>query len=362
MKKILITVYFSVILAVVSCTDLTKTYDEPTIDTGQLLGIVRETVTNRPLAGVTVHIDNSVHLTAETDLSGYFFIPDLIPNTYSVCGTKDGYVQASLTVDIDPNRTSVVELYLVRIDTNLTGTIVWRRQQSPIHINQPFTVGASDTLLIEPGVMVYFENKIPLIIRGTLLSMGMPEDSVFLTSDDPNGYWGGIRFLNNQTTSILNYTSVTRGLEQILLIENSSPYIFRCNLNHSYTMCETGGMAVFCKGSSSPIIHNCYITGFSNFKACGVNCETPANPLLLCNNIIGHRSALDTCVCGGGFLDGNYLAVNIWTGDGIIRVSDTSLGDPVDETGDGLCTTSSSDTLGLFSNVDGVTRPKSRPN
>jgi hypothetical protein len=63
----------------------------------------------------------------------------------------------------------------------------------------------------------------------------------------------------------------------------------------------------------------------------------------------------------GGFLVGNYLAVWDYTGSEWVVTPDKSLGHPVDEIGDGICTTISTDTLCLFYDVDGVTEPRGMP-
>lgn len=241
-----------------------------------------------------------------------------------------------------------------------TYTILWSRQQSPITIADTFVVEEHDTLLIEPGVIARFEHKIPLIVKGTLLSFGAPSDSVVLKS--LNGEWGGIHFLNGESTSRMVYTTVTHCYDQALLIEDSSPYIYKCRLEDSFTAAETGGQMVFCKGMSYPFIVNCHLSGFSNFKACGVYCQRPANPRLFYNNIIGYRAVSDICVSGGGFLEGNYLAVYVRHGDEEVLVPDLSLGYPTDQTGDGVCSTNSTDSLGLFMGVDGVTMPRNSPN
>jgi hypothetical protein len=250
--------------------------------------------------------------------------------------------------------------HIVRPNLQVTYTILWSRQQSPISIADTFVVEEHDTLLIEPGVVVQFEHRIPLIVKGTLLSFGAPSDSVVLTSLDWE--WGGIHFLNSKSTSRVVYTTVTHCYDQALLIEDSSPYICKCRLEDSFTAAETGGQMVFCKGMSYPLIVNCHLSGFSNFEACGVYCQRPANPRLFHNNIIGYRAASDICVSGGGFLEGNYLAVYVRHGDEDVLVPDLSLGYPVDQTGDGVCSTNSTDSLGLFLGVDGVTVPRSSPN
>jgi hypothetical protein len=239
-------------------------------------------------------------------------------------------------------------------------TILWSRQQSPVTITDTVTVEESQLLVIEPGVTVRFASGIPLIVRGTIRAQGTPSDSILLTAID--GYWGGIQFLGSADTSRIEHATIDHCMEQVVLIRDSSPVISRCRLVNSFTQAETGGQIIRCAGMSVPLIQFCIIAGYSNFHACGVICEPPANPRLVHNDILGDHAAADRCVSGGGFLEGNYLAVSVWNGAESIMVPDVSLGDPVDQHGDDVCSTTSTDTLMLFSDVDGLKEPRDQPN
>jgi hypothetical protein len=251
------------------------------------------------------------------------------------------------------------------IKSAFNDTIIWHSSQSPIAISDAFIVQDSVLLVIEPGVTVLFDYFIPLIVKGAILSIGTPSDSILLTCYQTGyeiRYWGGIHFLQSSNICKLEYTAVEYCTERVLLIEDSSPFISHCRLEHSFTSCETGGQLILCRGISDPVIVNCRIYGFSNFRASGILCFPPANPYILSNNIIGWYHMQDTCVKGGGFLDNNYLAAYVRRGSEFVLVPDTSLGNPADQEGDGIFTTNSTDSLGLFSKVDGVTRPRSMPN
>ena len=362
-SKLLTTSFFTLILLFIQCQDdSSKVVNPPEIYYGDIQGFVRESITHKPLSDVTIIIEALPQTIIETDSIGFYSASEIATGTYLGYGYKEGYMADSVIIEIKAEEVNYYDLYLVKVQKNLSHTILWSKHQSPITIVDTFVVDENDTLFIEAGVTVKFKVDVPLIIKGTLLSYGTPADSVVLTCLNPTGFWGGIDFLNNQFTSILEYTTVTHCSEKMLYIMNSSPYLYKCIFDYSFTMWETGGWMIYCEGTSYPVFVRCQMTRFSNHRAYGVYCLSPSNPTLIQNNIIGTRARFDTCVVRGGFLSGNYLAAYVKRGNEYVLVPDMSLGSPIDETGDGVCTTSSTDSLGLFVNVDGVTRPRSIPN
>ena len=364
MKSTLLTISFLTLnLIFINCKeDVTKIVDPPEIYYGDIQGYVKESITHDPLSDVTITIETTPQTILESDSTGFYSVADIMTGTYLGYGYKEGYMADSVIIKVEAEEVSYSDLYLTKLQKNLSHTILWSKQQSPITIMDTFIVEEYDTLLIEAGVTVKFKVDVPLIIKGTLLSYGTPADSVVLTCLNPTWFWGGLDFLNNQFASILEYTTVSKCSEKMFYIVNSSPYIYKCILDDSFTMWETGGWMIFCEGTSYPVFVRCQMTKFSNYRAYGVYCIPPANPTLIQNNIIGTRARLDTCVVGGGFLSGNYLVAYVEHGNEYVLIPDMSLGSPLDETGDGICTTSSTDSLGLFINVDGVTRPRSISN
>jgi hypothetical protein len=258
------------------------------------------------------------------------------------CSEKDTVVQPDVTAP----------------DT--TAPIVWSREQSPHTITDTFVVEEVDSLIIEPGTIVRFQSETPLIVKGTLLSIGTSSDSIFLTSID-SGYWGGIHFLGSSDSSKMEYTAATNCWHQVLYIEDTSPVISHCRLEHTTTYSERCCNIIYCSGTAYPLIENCLIIDYPGYRGCGVLCWPPANPRLVQNDIVGRRPSDQSCVKMGGFLVGNYLAVWDYTGIEWVVTPDKSLGYPVDEIGDGVCTTISTDTLCLFYDVDGVTEPRGMP-
>jgi len=84
------------------------------------------------------------------------------------------------------------------VDKTKSRTIVWTPSNSPYLITKNFIVHPNDTLRIEPGVEVRFEENIKLDLRGTLIAMGSVSDSITFTSTSPTpGSWYGIDIKNN---------------------------------------------------------------------------------------------------------------------------------------------------------------------
>ncbi len=248
-------------------------------------------------------------------------------------------------------------------------TIYWTVDNSPYIITDTTVVDSGEVLIIEAGVTVKFEPPIPLIVRGTLMAQGTEEDSIRFTSigkieGSGNWYlWSGIMFDNCSDSTILEHCIIEHGGEYILRISDCSPTISHCVLSHILPAVETGGTTISCEGNSFPLIEYNIISDFSNYRAVGIACgPPPSNARIAHNDIYCNASADDMAIAGGGFLEGNYLAAWVWDDTQSILVPDLSLGEPVDTTGDGTFTTTSTDSIPLFFNVDGVKNPLSEPN
>lgn len=250
------------------------------------------------------------------------------------------------------------------VDHDGENVIVWKVDNSPYVVDSTLVVEKGQTLIIEPGVIVRFDPGVALVVRGNLIAQGTAEDSIVFTSDgmlDENhpNLWGGIIFEDCSNESILEYCKIEHGGDFLIKIISSSPTISHCELKYIFPHAETGGAIIFCTKSSFPLIRHNLIYEFYNYHAAGIFCES-SNPEIYDNDILCFESDCKA-VIGGGFLSGNYLAVDTLIGAPVSYVPDTSLGDPVDETGDGICNTTSTSPLKLFLNVDGVRNPKSKP-
>jgi len=84
---------------------------------------------------------------------------------------------------------------------NVSGT--WTTSGSPYLIEGEISITSGQTLTIEPGVLVEFQDHYKLNVQGQLLALGTENDSICFTIDDttgfqnlsiPDGGWHGIRF------------------------------------------------------------------------------------------------------------------------------------------------------------------------
>jgi len=107
---------------------------------------------------------------------------------------------------------------------NVSGT--WTKANSPYLITGDISVEWNDTLNINPGVEVIFQDYYKLEVHGSLLAIGAENDSILFTEADTTGYylgnnvgWGGIEFGNWELTfgngdeipSELNYCVIEYG-------------------------------------------------------------------------------------------------------------------------------------------------------
>ncbi|MCB9369299.1 MAG: right-handed parallel beta-helix repeat-containing protein [Calditrichaeota bacterium] len=77
------------------------------------------------------------------------------------------------------------------------------------------TVATNDTLLVQPGVKVYFAGGFKFVVNGLLQAIGTETDSVWFTGDpasfpqDTPTRWRGLRFVNAHEDCQLSYCSIS---------------------------------------------------------------------------------------------------------------------------------------------------------
>ena len=243
----------------------------------------------------------------------------------------------------------------------------------------------NDTLKIWPGEIVKFLSypggppiRYELIIYGNLKAIGDKEKNITLGDPEANfssgNWWQGIKFLNTSHNgeSVLKHCDV-RGavnlepnLETMILCEDSSPIFDHCTFQYLGSGEFTGGAsAIGLRGQSYPLISYCTFKSVINGVAiwCNpYNIQDTINypsPLMIGCNFLASISGIqwtqsdhDKVVLFGGFLDNCYLGVGP-------NYCDTTLGNPIDTIGDGVCTTTSTyEFKPRFLLVDGVVNPR----
>jgi parallel beta-helix repeat protein len=145
---------------------------------------------------------------------------------------------------------------------NVSGT--WYQVNSPYYITGDITIPSSDTLTIEPGVEVYFLVWKNIITNGTLEAVGTESDSIYFHAH-PGGAWAGLRFVNAQDYSHLDYCSFSDVLGMnintfIYCTNNSDPVVSHCRIvDDSNYVWHNGDIWV--ENGSNPSISDCLITG-----------------------------------------------------------------------------------------------------
>ncbi|MCB9358255.1 MAG: hypothetical protein H6506_03950 [Calditrichaeota bacterium] len=126
---------------------------------------------------------------------------------------------------------------------NVSG--VWSASGSPFVVyTGDVTVAATDTLMIEPGVRVYFAGAFKMIVNGLLQAIGTQSDSIWFTGSSVDfpfpspERWRGLRFENANAANQLTYCSITYGGATGAGIEGSGGGVYCVNstlsLSHSW--------------------------------------------------------------------------------------------------------------------------------
>jgi len=270
----------------------------------------------------------------------------------------------------------------------LSDSISYNQTENMYEVDCDIIILENDTLKLLPGDTVKFISYLtpPYIIMytmrvyGCLLAVGSADEPIFL--GDPDSDWGighgwcGIQIINtpNSGESILKYCFIRKAkyyydLNQIasIYLENSSPIIDHCIISLIDSGELTGGCyAIGLKGQSYPIISFCTFKNIKHGVAIWCNpyyvqdtINYPSPLMYNCNIMKSVQgfcwlpSLYDHVIINGGFLDNCYLGIPF------SNTADTSLGNPIDTIGDGICNTiSTCSTTPRYYMVDGVVNPR----
>ena len=211
----------------------------------------------------------------------------------------------------------------------------WAKAGSPYVVIDDVTVVGSVTLTIEPGVEVKFNEKLALIIDGTLIARGtnLEDEKILFTSNGNQtpGYWGYILFTDTSKDAIFNpgytggciiqYAIVQYGGsgKRAITTDRSSPFI-----DNSVITNNNG--AIYVNGDS-PVISNCEIKNNSATDGGGIYISSGA-PIIQ-NSTISENPAADD---GGGI----YA-----TSSGTVTIQNSTISGNSADDGGGIYATSS---------------------
>jgi parallel beta-helix repeat protein len=92
---------------------------------------------------------------------------------------------------------------------DVSGT--WNKVNSPYYIDGEIRIPIGDKLIIEPGVKVIFTGHYKLIVNGILEAIGNERDSIYFFPSDTSVGWHGLRFIEAEDVSNLQYCILEYG-------------------------------------------------------------------------------------------------------------------------------------------------------
>jgi Right handed beta helix region len=230
----------------------------------------------------------------------------------------------------------MARIIIVRSDTIVPGGAVsgtWTKRDSPFIVTGDIVVPYGETLTIEPGVLVVFENVFSLIVEGTLIAEGLEDDPITFTAQTDTAGWRGLRFFYAPDGSHLEHCILEYGLVMAaspfdrgaaLYIENSNPVIERCTLRYNRAL-KSGG-AVYMVNSSPVLRENLItenMTAYPSSSTGGAISVVDSTPQIIDNVIVDNLAYGYNVFSGGsargagiymndsgGVVDGNIIANN----------------------------------------------------
>lgn len=187
-------------------------------------------------------------------------------------------------------------LSIITADTipggNVSGT--WYQSHSPYYINGNILIQASDTLTIEPGVLVNFLGYYSFTVNGILEAVGTESDSIIFTAGTD---WWGLLIENAPDSSRLEYCTFEADNAYFGLIYclNSNPVISHCQISNNASFVEAGGITLI---NSGPRISFCTISRNRGVRGGGIRCSGGSTPFISHCRIDGNHA--EAGADGGG--------------------------------------------------------------
>jgi hypothetical protein len=180
------------------------------------------------------------------------------------------------TYDPDGTITDMGRYYFDQGGTGIPGGYVsgtWTAGGSPYRILGNIIIHADSTLIIEPGVVVDFQNSSFLQVNGLLEAVGTETDSILFTGTS----WLGITFENAPDSSHLTYC-IVRDVGMLFLSHggitcmNSNPVISHSRISNNQGQGEWGAGGIMLYNNSNANISRCNISNnaiYHNFGGSG---------------------------------------------------------------------------------------------
>ena len=211
---------------------------------------------------------------------------------------------------------------------------IWFADSSPYYITGNITVQATDTLTIEPGVIVDFLGSFYyLTVNGLLKAVGTDTDSIFFTADTG---WMGLYFNSAPDTSRLEYCVLEKALSVVLspvFCLSSNPIISHCLMRNNTATSEGGAITLY---ASTAEISYCDIIENTGAFGGGIRCSGGSTPNISHSTISGNsvgagissggiridggsHPVIDSCIISGNTaVRGGGIAILDWSSCTII--------------------------------------------
>lgn len=170
--------------------------------------------------------------------------------------------------------------------TEISGSIYGRltKQNSPYLVTKDLIVESEDSLTIEPGTILYFNERSKFIIKGFLNAAGTRNQRIYFTAYRSS--WNGISFNSSNKNSIIRFCII----EKINPIEENNPLLSGISFINSYCTLQNNffrdnslskGNFISSLNSSITVTNNIFINNF--FSISLINSDN--NSLGLINNV-----------------------------------------------------------------------------
>ncbi len=191
-----------------------------------------------------------------------------------------------------------------RTGTYVSGEVsgTWTVEHSPYFIQTNVVVPAGVSLTIEPGVEVKlkpypeWQNGALFKVYGTLIAVGSPEDSIYFTRMEDNGWWGAILFQDASNDCRMEYCSVSYGSGTQVGSYSDYAAVFCYNsapaIKNSLFIYNIYGISIreYYGGNKAVIMNNLFVYNMES----GVNNEV-LNTVIK-NNIMHHNGTGISCM------------------------------------------------------------------
>jgi hypothetical protein len=234
-----------------------------------------------------------------TDSTGLYLMNDLMPGTYDIMYSYDS------CTPVETNEKIVLtDMYLdtVYLSFHLRGNLSGRLIKTLYEVIDTINVLAGDTLIIDPGAKIFFNDSLPFVIHGLLISVGTEEDTIAFTHKQSPGRWRGLQFINAHSNCRLEYCRIEYGSTPFngdgagIYCENTPLEINHCLISNNGTGDTYRGGGVY--SDSGMNLYGCviaaniarfgggmYVGGrgnISNCVICGNSVNNDGGGLYLC--------------------------------------------------------------------------------